>query len=77
MNRRTRNGERTQMNFKFVGFEEQGRTVMINLAQIIALENTSQGKKPRLEVFMMGDGREPRYTLNLTIKEFFENCKLL
>ena len=66
------------MSFKFVGFEEQNRTVMINLHQVASLEDTSQGKKPRLEVFMVGDSAgEPRYTLPMTIKEFFERCNLL
>ncbi|MEM7231852.1 MAG: hypothetical protein AAF517_06750 [Planctomycetota bacterium] len=65
-------------SYKFVGFEENDRTIMINVNQIVSLEDTSQGKKPRLEIFMVGDDKaDPRYTLALTIREFFEKCRLI
>ena len=74
----TQTAARPMNIFKFVGFEEQGKTVMINLHHVVSLEDTSQGKKPRLEVFLVGDAPgAPRYTLALTIKEFFEHCRLL
>lgn len=66
------------LNVRFVGFEERGRKVMINVTQIASLEDVSQGKKPRLEVFLVGDSKDdPRYVLPLTLKEFFQQCRLL
>ena len=74
----TQAATRPSLNTKFVGFEEHGKTIMINLSHIVSLEDTSQSKKSRLEVFLVGDPPEkPRYVLPLTIREFFEKCKLI
>ncbi|HLU50493.1 MAG TPA: hypothetical protein VK116_20490 [Planctomycetota bacterium] len=66
------------LNVRFVGFEERGRTIMINIMHVASLEDVSQGKKPRLEVYLVGDPKDqPRYVLPMTLKEFFQHCRLL
>jgi hypothetical protein len=69
---------RVPLNFRFVGFEEHGRTIMLNVNQIVALEDITEGTKPRLEVYLVGDAKDqPRYVLSVTLEEFFKRCKLL